>query len=75
MNSSITYNDISSLLLIGNLGMSYAEMKETICYEHRQDYNNIDVEITLKYLIGKHQYYPVSIVYNESFKTMINSFT
>jgi hypothetical protein len=35
MNSSITYNDRSSLLLIGNLGMSYAEIKETICYEHR----------------------------------------
>jgi hypothetical protein len=35
VNSSITYNDGSSLLLTGNLGMSYVEMKETIFHELR----------------------------------------
>jgi hypothetical protein len=32
VNSGITYNDGSNLLINGNLGMSYTEMKETICY-------------------------------------------
>lgn len=33
VNSNITYNDGSSVLLNTNLGLSYAEMKEkTICH-------------------------------------------
>ena len=32
MNNNITYNGRSNLLLNYNLGMSYAEMKETICH-------------------------------------------
>jgi hypothetical protein len=32
VSSSITYNNEISLLLTGNLGMLYAELKETICY-------------------------------------------
>ena len=33
VNSSVTYNDRSSLLLTSNLGMSYVEMKEISCHE------------------------------------------
>jgi hypothetical protein len=32
VNNSITYNGSSNLLLNGNLGISYAEMKKTICH-------------------------------------------
>ena len=32
MNSSITYNDECSLLLIDNLDMPYAKTKEIICH-------------------------------------------
>jgi hypothetical protein len=37
VNNSITFNDGSKLLLTGNLGMSYIEMKEIIC--HRFGWN------------------------------------
>ena len=46
VNSSITYNGKSNFLLIDNLGMSYAEMKETICYGVEWSYNYINIEIT-----------------------------
>jgi hypothetical protein len=49
MNSSITYNGRNSLLLNGNLGMSYAKMKEIICYRLGMNYNDIDVKITQRY--------------------------
>jgi hypothetical protein len=41
------------LLLTGNLGMSYVEMKETICHGHGWNYNDIDVEITWRCQIGE----------------------
>jgi hypothetical protein len=46
VNSNITYNGKSSLLLNVNLDMSYAEMKAIICHEFGWNYNDIDVEIT-----------------------------
>ena len=46
VNNSITYNGGSIFLLNGNLGMSYAEMKETIYHGLRWNYNDVDVEIT-----------------------------
>jgi hypothetical protein len=46
VNSCITYNGESSLLLHGSLGMSYTEMKKIICHGLRWNYNDIDVEIT-----------------------------
>uniref|UniRef100_A0A2K1XCT1 Uncharacterized protein n=1 Tax=Populus trichocarpa TaxID=3694 RepID=A0A2K1XCT1_POPTR len=55
--------------------MSYAEIKETICHGFRWNYNDIDVEITWRCQIGEHQYYPIPIVRNSSFKIMIDSFT
>jgi hypothetical protein len=75
VNSNITYNGGSNLLLNCNLGMSYAEIKETICHGFRWNYNDIDVEITWRCQIGEHQYYPIPIVRNSSFKIMIDSFT
>jgi len=46
VNSSIICDGGSSLLLNGNLGMSYAKMKEIICYRLGMNYNDIDVKIT-----------------------------
>jgi hypothetical protein len=46
VNNNITYNGESNLLLNGNLGMSYAEMKEIIFHGLRWNYNDVDVEIT-----------------------------
>jgi len=74
MNNSITYNGMNNLLLNGNLGMSFEEIKETICHELRWNYNDIDVEITWRCQTGEYQYYLVLIVYDDSFKTMIDSF-
>jgi len=54
--------------------MPYAEMKETICNEFGWNYNDIDVEITWRCQIGEHQYYPILIICDGSFKTMINFF-
>ena len=74
VNNNITYNDGSNLLLIGNLGMSYIETKEIICHELGWNYNNINVEITWRCQISEHQYYPISIVCDDSFKTMSDYF-
>jgi len=46
VNNNITYNGESNLLLNGNSGMSYAEMKEIISHGLAWNYNDIDVEIT-----------------------------
>jgi len=54
MSSSITYNNKSSLLLNGNLSMSYAEMKEIIFHGLEWNYNDVDVEITWRCQIGEH---------------------
>ena len=37
---------MNNLLLYGILRISYAEIKETICYGLGWNYNDIDVEIT-----------------------------
>jgi hypothetical protein len=54
--------------------MSFEEIKETICHELRWNYNDIDVEITWRCQTSEYQYYLVLIVYDDSFKTMIDSF-
>jgi hypothetical protein len=54
VNSSITYNNKSSLLLYDNLGMSYAKIKKTICHGLRWNYNDIDVEIIWRCQIEEH---------------------
>ena len=61
-------------MLTGYLGMPYAEMKETICHGFGWNYNDIDVEITWRCQICEHQYYPILIMCDGSFKTMIDSF-
>jgi hypothetical protein len=53
VNIFITYNDKSSLLLHGSLGMSSVKMTETICHRLRWNYNDIDVEITWRCQIGE----------------------
>ena len=55
MNNSIIYNSGSSLLLTGNLGISYIEMKEIICHVLGWNYNDINVEITWRYQIIEQQ--------------------
>jgi len=54
VNTSISYNGRSILLLNDNLGISYVEMKEIICHGLGWNYNDIDVEITWRYQIGEH---------------------
>jgi len=43
VNNIITYNGWSSLLLNIYLGMSYAEIKETIYLGFEWNYNDIDI--------------------------------
>ena len=74
VNNCITYNGGGSLLLNGNLGISYVEMKENIYHRLVWSYNDIDVEITWMYQIGEHQYYLVPIVCDGIFKTIIDFF-
>ena len=54
VNSSITYNNKSSLLLYGNLCVSYAKIKETISHGLGWNYNDIDVEIIWRCQIEEH---------------------
>jgi hypothetical protein len=72
VNNNITYNGRNNLLN-DNLGMSYVEIKETICHGLEWSYNDIDVEITWRCQISEHQYYPVLIVCDYNFKTIIDS--
>jgi hypothetical protein len=74
MNGSIIYNDMSNLLLNGNLDMSYVDMKEMFFHGLGWNYHNIDVEINGRSQISKHQYYLVLIVYDDNFKITIDSF-
>jgi hypothetical protein len=74
VNISITYNDRSNLLLTGDLGMSYIEMKKIICHELGWNYNDIDVKMTWRCQISEQQYYLVLIVCDDSFKAIIDSF-
>jgi len=46
--------------------------KKTIYHRLGCNYNDIDVEITWRCQVGKHQYYSVSIVCDDSFKIMID---
>jgi hypothetical protein len=50
------------------------EIKKTIWHGLEWNYNDIDVEITWRYQIYKQQFYPVPIVYDDSFKKMIDFF-
>jgi len=55
VNSSITYNGGSSVLLNTNLGMSNAEMKKkTICHGLEWNYNDIEVDITWRCQVREH---------------------
>ena len=74
VNNNITYNGDNSLLLNGNLGMLYVEMKETICHGLGWSYNDINIKITWRCQIGEYQYDHVPIVCDDSFKTIINFF-
>ena len=74
INSRITYNGGINLLLNCNLDMSYAKIKEIICYGFGWNYNDINVEITWKCQICEHQYYLVLIVCDDSFKIIIDFF-
>jgi len=38
------------------------------------NYNDIEVDITLRCQLRKHQYYHVLIVYDDNFKTMMDFF-
>ena len=53
VNSSITCNNMISLLLTDNLDMLYVELKETICHRLGWNYNDIDVKITCRSQIGE----------------------
>lgn len=44
VNNNITYNSESSLLLNDDLGMLYAEIKDTICRGFGWIYNDIDAK-------------------------------
>jgi hypothetical protein len=54
MNNNITYKGRNRFLLNDNLGMSCAEIKETIYHRLGCNYNDIDVEITWRCQVGKH---------------------
>jgi hypothetical protein len=53
VNNIITYDSGSSLFLNDNLGMTYTELKETICHGLMRNYNDIDVEIIWRCQIGE----------------------
>jgi hypothetical protein len=74
VNSNIIYNDESNVLLTINLGMLSIEIKQIICYRLEWNYNNIEVDITLRCQLRKHHYYHVLIVYDDNFKIMMDFF-
>ena len=47
------------------------DIKQVICHKLEWNYNDIEVDICK---VGEHHYYLVSIAYDISFKTMIDSF-
>jgi hypothetical protein len=64
MNNNITYISRSSVFLNGTRGMSFKDTKKIICGRLELNYNDIKIDITLTYLVGEHQYFPIPIACN-----------
>jgi len=70
MNNNITYISRSSVFLNGTRGMSFKDTKKIICGRLELNYNDIKIDITLTYLVGEHQYFPIPIAFDVDFKNV-----
>jgi len=74
VNNNITYNGRSNVLLNANLGMSLEDIKKVICQVVGWNYNDVEVDITLKCHVMEYLYYSIPILYDVSFGTIIELF-
>jgi hypothetical protein len=74
MNNSITYIGRSIILLNGTRGMSFEDIEKVICGKLELNYNDIEIDITLKCLVGEHQYFPIPIACDVDFRNIMKMF-
>jgi len=74
INKTITYNGKSNVLLNATLGMLLMDIKQVVYQGIGWKYNDIEVDITWRCHVGEHQYLPVLISCDMSFRNMIESF-
>jgi hypothetical protein len=55
MNNSIIYIDERNVFLNANRGMSFEYTKNVICERLRMNYNEVEINITWRCLVGKYQ--------------------
>jgi len=71
MNNIITYISRSTMFLNGTRSMSFKNTKKVICERLELNYNDVEIYITWRCFVGKHQYFPILIAYNVDFKNMM----
>ena len=75
MNNNITYIDKSTMFLNVTRGMSFEDTKKKkLCERLELNYNDIEINITWKCLVGEHQYFPIRISYDVDFRNMMEMF-
>jgi hypothetical protein len=73
-NSSITYINGSTIFLNGTRNMSFKDTKQVIYERLGLNYNDVEIVITCKCLVEKHQYFSVPITYDVDFENMMELF-
>jgi hypothetical protein len=48
--------------------------KKIICERLELNYNDVEIDITWKYLVGEHQYFPIRIACDVDFRNMMKMF-
>jgi hypothetical protein len=73
-NNSITYIGRSIVLLNGIGGMSFEDTKKIIRGRLELNYNDVEIDITLKCLVREHQYFLIPIACDVDFRNIMKMF-
>ena len=71
INNNIIYIGESIVFMNCTRGMSFENTKKVICERLELNYNDVEIYITLRCLVGEHQYFPISITCDVDFKNMM----
>jgi hypothetical protein len=74
MNNNITYTDESIVFLNAAKGMSLEDTKKVTYRRLGLSYNDVEINITWRCLVGKHQYFLILIACDVDFRNMMELF-
>jgi len=73
-NNSITYICRNTVFLNDIKGMSFDDTKKVICGRLELNYNDTEIDITWRCLVGEHQYFSIPIACDVDFRNMMEMF-